>query len=345
MKLFKNISIILALVLCFTALLSGCTDDKKENEKATVNSTQTQNDNESADLKENEAETDEAAEDKTADGEKESLDEEETEKDGEKTDKDSGKNDGEGDEKNALGFQSEALANAIAQCLGKKASQLTQDDILSIRYLAIGPEEDGSITAYVGLKDYADFYFSKDVTMEGLQKLVKTATMESSSLTSNDLEKFSQLEVFELYNCSIDDASFLNSCKQLVFGYFKNNGITDISALEGYNPALLRELDFTGNKIEDWTPVLPIKDKVIVDFSMKSMTDEQGNEVEVPFIITLADITDKTDENSGDSQQTTSEGNEQTEEKNAEGTADEVQKDEEKPPVLFEDADFSVLFE
>ena len=193
----------------------------------------------------------------------------------------------------------------------------------------------------MGLKDYADFYFSKDVTIEGLQKLVKAATMESSSLTSNDLKKFTQLKVFELYSCSIDDVSFLNRYKKLVFGYFKDNGITDISALEGYNPASLIELDFTGNKIEDWTPVLPIKDKVIVDFSVKSMTDEEGNEVEVPFIITLADITDKTDENSEDSQQTTTEGDEK-----AEGEAsDEAQKDEEAPPVLFEDADFSALFE
>ena len=190
---------------------------------------------------------------------------------------------------NTLGFDNASLLTCVAQCLGKDESLVTQEDIESIRYLAIGPEADGTVTVYVGLVDYVDHALSADATIENLDKYVKRAVIKDVKGLSGDLGKFKNLEIFEFYDFEIEDVSFIKNYHQLIYGYFANNGITDVSPLYDYNPETLNELDFTGNNITDWSPLYNLKEKVIVNYTVENMTDENGNEVQVPFITTLAD--------------------------------------------------------
>ncbi len=239
---------------------------------------------------------------------------------------------------NKLGFENTALLKAVAQCFDKEAVGLTQEDVLSVRYLAVGPEEDGSDTVYVGLEDYADVYFSADVTIEALQEHVKTAVLEWDEEGFGDLAKFKNVEIFEYYDIPITDVSFIKNYEQLAFGYFQNNGITDVSSLEGYNPETLYKLDFTGNDIADWTPLYDIKDKVIVNYNLQKMQDENGNEVDVPFVTTLEDLL------AGDADEAESEITAEDEAENDSESQPKVSESEDEPETQYSDINWGALF-
>lgn len=238
---------------------------------------------------------------------------------------------------NVLGFENADFLKAVAQCFDKQASELTIDDVLAVRYLAIGPELDGTNTVYVGLDDYAEVYFSPDVTIEALEKYVKTAELQSIDGGFEDLARFENVQVFEYYNIPITDVSFVKNYKNLAFGYFQNNGITDVSSLEGYNPETLYNLDFTGNEISDWSALYDIKDKVIVNYTLQKMQDENGNEVDVPFVTTLEDLL--MDEAEG-TQSTV------TQPDGSEGQSEQpsMVQDDEQSEIIYSDIDWSALF-
>jgi len=243
---------------------------------------------------------------------------------------------------NPLGFENESFLAAVAKCFDKQQSELTEDDILRVRYLAVGPEEDGTTTVFVGLEDYAEVYFSEDVTLEALEKLVKTQVIEGDTENFADLGRFKNVEIFEYYNVPISDVSFIKNYTGLVFGYFQDNGITDVSSLSDYNPETLYELDFTGNTIEDWSPLYHIQDKIIVNYSVQVMTDETGAEVQIPIVTKLTDVLN-------------AENGEEEPEADTAVTEDDAQQNEtqeetpgaEQTPSqdTFSDIDWSVLFE
>ena len=76
--------------------------------------------------------------------------------------------------------------------------------------------------------------------------------------------------MFEIYSVPVKDVSFVKEYKTLALGWFKNNGITDVSPLSDYNPESLIELDFTGNLITDWSALEPIKHKVYVHYDVNT---------------------------------------------------------------------------
>ncbi len=242
---------------------------------------------------------------------------------------------------NHPGFSNIPFLKAVAECLEKDASLVTQEDVLDIRYLTVDLEDDGSTIVYVGMKDYVDKALSANVTIEGLKPYVKMARIEDTTDVSCDLGIFENLEMFEFYNVKIEDVSFINNYSQLVFGYFDSNGITDVSSLEQYNPQTLIELDFTGNDIEDWTPLYHIKEKVIVNFSMKYMTDSNGNRVELPVVVTLADKLNRESGTSSDTQQSEMPNSQQVIQ-DSQSTYEQIQKQE--PQVTY-DIDWGTLFE
>ena len=196
-----------------------------------------------------------------------------------------------------LGFENENLVNAVATALGKDVNMITEQDLTSIKYLAIGIDEDDE-TKYsilVGLDDYMDAYIklmndsslSTDILMETVKKAPLVYNKEKDSFS--DLDRFTGINVFEYYDIKIDDVSFVKAYPSLVFGYFNNNGITDVSSLEGYDTETLSELDFTANDIADWTPLYHIKEKVIVHYEVRYLEDADGNDVTMPILITLED--------------------------------------------------------
>ena len=242
-------------------------------------------------------------------------------------------------EVNPLGFENVSFFEAVAKCLEKDPVDVTQEDIMSIHYLAVGPEGDGTITVYVGLVDYVDHALSHDATVESLVPFVKKAVVENPVGLAADLGRFSNIEIFEYYDVAIEDVSFVNNYHQLIMGYFDTNGITDVSPLAEYNPETLHELDFTGNNIEDWTALEHIQDKVIVNYSLQNMTDEDGNEVQVPFITMLSEVLGEEQQEVQIQQETV----EQTDEQNDENVSQQ-QPENEEPEVTYSDIDWSALF-
>ncbi len=211
-------------------------------------------------------------------------------------------------------LQSQGLAKALSTVFSKDENSITTEDCESVRFLSVGKGADGKLTLYAGFEDYSKAYFAElekgeNADALSLMDYVKTSPISLSDADniSNDLSLFKNVEVFELYDIKIQDISFIKSMENLYYGYFKNNGITDISALSDYNPSVLRELDFTGNVISDWTPAEHIKDKIIVNYSVQSFTLEDGNKIEIPMVIYLNDFLAQTQKQNTDTVQTDNE--------------------------------------
>lgn len=192
-------------------------------------------------------------------------------------------------------FSNANLEKSLKTALGKET--LTLDDIQSVKYLAIGPDNQTEYSLYVGLSDYADAYFAElqkpEASAENLTKYVKSAKITCDDKdTYEDLGKFSSIEIFEYYNIPIKDVSFIKSYTNLYYGYFNANGITDVSSLSDFAPKTLQELDFTGNSIADWKPLEHIKDKVIVLYTTENVTNDDGSTSVVPKNIMLKDLLD-----------------------------------------------------
>lgn len=182
------------------------------------------------------------------------------------------------------GFENEKLFEAFANAVGVAPSEITKEDIDKVHYIAVGPESSDMYTVYIGHVDYVDICFSDtepDELMEKLNEVVMISEFryDENTDTLMDLGNFENVEMFEIYDVRIDDVSFVKEYENLILGYFKNNGITDVSSLSDYNPTSLAELDFTGNSIADWSPLDHIKEKVIVFYG-----DADG----MPVTITLA---------------------------------------------------------
>lgn len=233
-----------------------------------------------------------------------------------------------------LGFKNKNLFHAFANAIGKNPGEVTQEDVDKIHYVALGPDDDENYSLFVGYIDYVDMCFSDAASepdfMNELNKLVMMSEIvyeKDSSLS--DLGNFKNVEMFEIYDVAVDDLSFVKEYDSLALGYFKNNGITDVSVLADYNPESLIELDFTGNDIENWEPLMHIKDKVIVIYDMQS-----------GFVITLDSYLEQTQNSENNS----------SEEKEAE-TKTEVNadKDDKDAPAFVDEngnpVDFGSLFD
>ena len=192
----------------------------------------------------------------------------------------------------ALGFENVNLFAALANAIGVEPSKMTQSDIDNVHYISLSKEEGGAYTLLIGHVNYVDLCFSEEADkpdiMEKLNEIVMASDFVYDKNDSlSDLAKFKNVEIFEIYDVKISDVSFIKEYKGLVFGYFKDNGITDVSSLADYNPASLYELDFTGNEIADWSYLEHIKEKVIMFYGSNGFKDESGNDI--VFRITLAD--------------------------------------------------------
>ena len=171
------------------------------------------------------------------------------------------------------GFENVKLFEAFANAIDKEPEDVTQEDIDLVHYVAVGPESDDMYTVYIGHINYVDLCLSDtdpDQLMTKLNEVVMISEFSYDSETDvlSDLGNFKNVEMFEIYNVNISDVSFIKQYNSLIFGYFKNNGIEDVSCLADYNPESLHELDFTDNKISDWSPLEHIKEKVIVFYGV-----------------------------------------------------------------------------
>ncbi len=180
-----------------------------------------------------------------------------------------------------VAFSNKGLKEALANALSSPDGKITQEDIDGIYYLGLFLDQSGKYNLTLGLEDYKNAYFlelEKDSpNVYALAEYVKKSGFEYDFMPlENDLKKFKNVEIFEIYNVQIFDVSFIKSYENLVYGYFLNNKITDISKLEGYNPRKLCELDFSENAITDWSTLSHLQDKVIVSTNRVQLEDKNG---------------------------------------------------------------------
>ena len=71
-------------------------------------------------------------------------------------------------EVNPLGFENVSFFEAVAKCLEKEPADVTQEDIISIHYHAVGPEGDGIDNARDEIKDASS---GLDTVSNGLKEV------------------------------------------------------------------------------------------------------------------------------------------------------------------------------
>ena len=178
-------------------------------------------------------------------------------------------------------FKNKDFLSSLAECFGKDSKDLTEEDVLSVRYISMGPDEFGKNVLYIGLEDYETVYFSEkyesaEEKIEALIPVVKQSYLEEDGNTDySDLALFKNVSVFELYETPVADVSFIKNYTNLAYGYFSDNGITDISSLADFRPESLKCLDFTGNDITDWSALMDISDIIVTNYRYK----EEGDHV------------------------------------------------------------------
>ena len=209
-----------------------------------------------------------------------------------------------------LGFENEKLFHAFANAIGKNPEEITKEDIDKVHYIAVSPGTKYAHTVAVGYVDYVDLCLSDARQQDNFAEMLSSRVMVSEfnynieTDTLFDLGAFKNVEMFEIYNVAISDVSFVKNYNQLIYGYFRNNGITDVSSLEGYCPESLRQLDFTENEISDWTSVDAIKDKILVFYDISSgmsidletFLEQQQDPVEAPALEVPENNTKENDE-------------------------------------------------
>ena len=223
-------------------------------------------------------------------------------------------------------FKNKDFLASVAECFDKAPDKLTEQDILSVRYISISTDGFGQDVLCIGCEEYENTYFSDEhetaeEKIEALKPLVLQVNLKDTDNTDySDLALFKNVSVFELYDIPLSDVSFIKNYANLAYGYFSNNGITDISSLSDFRPESLMCLDFTGNDIKDWSALKDISDKIVTNY----LHTPEGDYVSV--------LTDLLNGVSAPSEEQPAAGEETT-------------GDEE--PVYFEpenDVDWSVLF-
>ena len=264
----KLLALILCAVVCI-ACFAACSDEKKneETKKSGDEEIINEDENDAADNQESENSEQSAEEVVPVEDKGIEVDVKPLEEIDEETLKESAAK---------FGFENEKLFEAVANAIGIKPWEMTQKDIDKVHYIGIGPESDDMYTVFIGYVDYVDLCLSGASESSDIMSMLNDVVMVSEfnynieTDTLSDLSKFENIEMFEIYDVRIDDISFVKAYNKLVFGYFKNNGITDVSCLEGYDCETLIELDLTGNDIADWTPLEHIKEKVIVVYDINT---------------------------------------------------------------------------
>lgn len=210
-------------------------------------------------------------------------------------------------------FENQDFARGLATALDKLAINLDTNDVESAKYLELQYNSQASeYTLSIGYDDF-DAEYEKQVaasenteeaTSEETEKkeeetvdlstLVKTATFVSNTpVTASDLVKFTGVKTFSLGGITLSDVSFVENFTNLTRGYFNTCGIKDVTPFAKLNLDNIKELDFTGNEISDWTALKSIEDKVLVQNTYSIEMTEDGQYQLVPLRKTLKEYNEE----------------------------------------------------
>ncbi len=208
--------------------------------------------------------------------------------------------------KSAL-FENQDFARGFAKALDKLAINLDYSDFENAKYLEIQYNSQTSeYSLSIGYDDFDAEYEKQVAASENteetttteetvdLSTLVKSATFVSKNpITHDDIRKFTGVKTLSLGGITLSDITFVENLKGLTRGYFNTCGITDISPFATLDLENIKELDFTGNEISDWSALESISDKVLVQNSYTIEVTEDGQYQLVPVRKTLKEYNEE----------------------------------------------------
>lgn len=208
-------------------------------------------------------------------------------------------------------FENQDFARGLATALDKLAINLDTNDIETAKYLELQYNSQTSeYTLSLGYDDFDAEYEKQAAAAEkaqddteeektneetvDLSTLVKTATFVSKSpITDNDIRKFTGVKTLSLGGITLSDITFVENLKELTRGYFNTCGIKDVTPFAKLNLENIKELDFTGNEISDWSALSSIEDKVLVQNTYTIEVTEDGQYQLVPLRKTLKEYNEE----------------------------------------------------
>ena len=213
---------------------------------------------------------------------------------------------GELTSKSAL-LESQKLATALSQVLGKTPRSISEKDLSEIKYLELSFDSDSKqYSIAVGYDEFIteyDKYLAQTEEDENtpqpdFSKYIKTAVFKGTDEdVFPDIKFFTGADTISLSSVKLPEDISFDGFTNLRKGYFYSCGLTEISGFEKLDLSKIEELDFTGNEITDWTALESISDKVIVANYYTVESDADGN---MQFVPVTEKLTDKLKEQESD---------------------------------------------
>ena len=198
-------------------------------------------------------------------------------------DNNSQEDDGEQQEKvEAIVYKDKSIAALVSNIFSKPASNVTEQELASIRYLGIS-YYDGTYSVTVGFDDYMKALENKDENSNSL--LLRTTT---SAITGfEDMKLFKGLKTLNLFNIyTFNDFNDLKYCTELetisIHTDTKNAALKKLDGIE--NLGSLRDFGLYGAIITDLSPLSSLVElkslSIGADYRMYEETDENFYDIE-----------------------------------------------------------------
>lgn len=189
---------------------------------------------------------------------------------------------------------SEDFATALGSAYGKSVRNVSEEDLASVKYLELYNDGENA-SVYLGKDDFVAQYNQylaeveaaeaakeagedvPEITTEHPVGLAKYGFFEGDEeLEVEDIKYFTGAEIVSLTNVLLDGEDF-GEMKNLTKGTFSYCGLDndDVAALASkLDLEKIEELTFSGNSIDDWSPLESISDKVIISEYYYTVTED-----------------------------------------------------------------------
>ncbi len=236
-------------------------------------------------------------------------------------------------------FDNQKFAAALSQNIGKAPAFVKQEDLASVKYLSVMYDADGKqYSLLTGGSDFIDMYEDYNAKTEAGEN---TDDMEFSAFIKDtyfkgtekdvldDIRYFTGLEMIELSGVKVTDSSVFAGMKDLVTANIYQSGITEVEGFTGLDAEKVDKITIMENgAVTDWSPLLYLQDKVIVNSYYTIEPDEEGNYTFVPVEQTLTEYLAEQEEaaEADEGEETEVEETEETEESEEPEVSEETEE-------------------
>ena len=187
------------------------------------------------------------------------------------------------------------FATALSEVLGKAPAFISEEDLASVKYLALQKSDNEYYIAISKSSDFVDAYnkYSEDLdngteTDVDIESLLKTSSFKAGDNdTFDEIKYFTGLDMIELISIALPDSSVFSGMTSLINARVYDCGLTEVNGFANLDADAVDKLYLVGNDVEDWSPLDYIQDKVTVTETYGIDVDEDGNYSLVPQSQTL----------------------------------------------------------